>query len=57
MAVRILLAIVLLLLVVIGALCYQVSESAFKNYLMFLVPMALIRLAHALLLIYKPNKA
>jgi hypothetical protein len=40
-----------LLLVAIGILCYQVSENAFHNYLIFLVPMALVRMAHSVLLI------
>lgn len=39
------------LLIVIGVLCYQLSESAFHNYLIFLVPMALVRMLHSVLLI------
>lgn len=52
---KILLFTVAILLVMIGALCYNVSTSAFHNYLVFMVPMALLRLVHALLLI-KPSK-
>jgi hypothetical protein len=42
---------VCVLLVTIGILCYKISIDAFYNYLMFLVPMALVRLAHSVLLI------
>jgi len=49
--VRILYVFVALLLLIIGILCYQISESAFHNYLLFLVPMALVRMAHSILLI------
>jgi len=40
-----LLVFVIVLLLLIGYLCYQVSESAFNNFLIFLVPMALCRLS------------
>jgi len=49
--VKYLIAFVCLLLVVIGILCYNLGEYEFHAYLLFLVPMALVRLAHALLLI------
>jgi hypothetical protein len=49
--VRSLYVFVAILLVIIGVLCYQISIDAFKNYCMFLVPMALLRLAHSVLLI------
>ena len=50
-AVRVLLWIVGILLVTIGYLCYQISMNAFNNYLIFMLPMAFLRLGHALLLI------
>jgi hypothetical protein len=49
--VRVLLWVVFGLLITIGVLCYNVSENAFRNYMIFLIPMVLVRLAHSLLLI------
>jgi len=49
--VRFLYIFVAIMLVMIGILCYQVSIDAFKNFCYFLVPMALLRLAHSVLLI------
>jgi len=54
--VKILLWISGILLILIGILCYKIGHNAFTNYLYFLVPMALIRLAHSILLILTPSK-
>jgi len=51
MIIKIFTAIVSLLLIVIGILCYQISINAFYNYLIFMVPMALLRFTRSILLI------
>jgi len=53
LAVKILLGIVFILLMAIGILCHQLN--VFDKFLIFLAPMALIRLAHSILLM-QPNK-
>jgi len=51
MIVKIFTVVVFILLVVIGILCYQVSMNAFQNYLIFMVPMVLLRFIRSVLLI------
>jgi len=51
MIVKIFTAVIFTLLIVIGILCYQISINAFYNYLIFIVPMALLRFARSILLI------
>lgn len=45
--IKILWIIIAILAVTIGVLCYIHSYSAFYNYLVFAVPMILLRCAHA----------
>ena len=51
MVIKVFTSVVFILLIVIGILCYQVSINAFYNYLIFMVPMALLRFARSILLI------
>jgi len=51
MIVKIFTAVVFILLIVIGILCYQISINTFYNYLIFMVPMALLRFTRSILLI------